>query len=125
MDPRIAWIQPEQKGPANALWMHVWETSQGVRTLSAQQQLHNQNHNQCVNYAALDVLKNVATAVAAGKIVCGGNGNVTASRGSHRGIMHGTTGVNGTAMSTVGVAGGGGGGGGGRLPEKEVEWIRG
>uniref|UniRef100_A0A8D0AHR7 Terminal nucleotidyltransferase 4A n=1 Tax=Sander lucioperca TaxID=283035 RepID=A0A8D0AHR7_SANLU len=67
MDPRVAWIQPEQKGPANALWMHVWETSQGVRTLSAQHQLHNQNHNQCVNYAALDVLKNVATAVASSK----------------------------------------------------------
>ncbi|KAM9434454.1 terminal nucleotidyltransferase 4A isoform 2-T2 [Clarias gariepinus] len=32
MDPRVAWIQPEQKGPANALWMHVWETSQGIRT---------------------------------------------------------------------------------------------
>ncbi|XP_062847890.1 terminal nucleotidyltransferase 4A-like [Trichomycterus rosablanca] len=27
MDPRVAWIQPEQKGPANALWMHIWETS--------------------------------------------------------------------------------------------------
>ncbi len=24
----MAWIQPEQRGPANALWMHVWETSQ-------------------------------------------------------------------------------------------------
>ncbi|XP_060721607.1 terminal nucleotidyltransferase 4A isoform X1 [Tachysurus vachellii] len=35
MDPRVAWIQPEQKGPANALWMHVWETSQGIRTNSA------------------------------------------------------------------------------------------
>ncbi|XP_062866054.1 terminal nucleotidyltransferase 4A [Trichomycterus rosablanca] len=32
MDPRVAWIQPEQKGPANALWMHVWETAQGIRT---------------------------------------------------------------------------------------------
>nr|XP_056718197.1 terminal nucleotidyltransferase 4A [Euleptes europaea] len=29
MDPRVAWIQPEQKGPANALWMHIWETAQG------------------------------------------------------------------------------------------------
>lgn len=28
MDPRVAWFQPEQKGPANALWMRVWETSQ-------------------------------------------------------------------------------------------------
>ncbi|XP_047665761.1 terminal nucleotidyltransferase 4A-like isoform X2 [Tachysurus fulvidraco] len=32
MDPRVAWIQPEQKGPANALWMHIWETSHGSRT---------------------------------------------------------------------------------------------
>nr|XP_033785633.1 terminal nucleotidyltransferase 4A isoform X2 [Geotrypetes seraphini] len=31
MDPRVAWIQPEQTGPANALWMQIWETSQGVR----------------------------------------------------------------------------------------------
>ncbi|XP_028909821.1 terminal nucleotidyltransferase 4A isoform X2 [Ornithorhynchus anatinus] len=30
MDPRVAWIQPEQKGPANALWMQIWETSQGM-----------------------------------------------------------------------------------------------
>lgn len=29
MDPGTAWIQPEQKGPANSLWMHIWETSQG------------------------------------------------------------------------------------------------
>ncbi|KAK1880630.1 Terminal nucleotidyltransferase 4A [Dissostichus eleginoides] len=50
MDPRVAWIQPEQKGPANALWMHVWETSQGARTLSSAQ---HQNYNQCVKYATL------------------------------------------------------------------------
>ncbi|KAM9339873.1 terminal nucleotidyltransferase 4A [Symphorus nematophorus] len=102
MDPRVAWIQPEQKGPANALWMHVWETSQGVRTLSAQQQLHNQNHNQCVNYAALDVLKNVATAVAAS------NGNAAAASlsngSSHHSIMNGTASINGTAMSSLGIA---------------------
>ncbi|XP_076611163.1 terminal nucleotidyltransferase 4A isoform X2 [Chaetodon auriga] len=107
MDPRVAWIQPEQKGPANALWMHVWETSQGVRTLSAQQQLHNQNHNQCVNYAALDVLKNVATAVASGKSVCSSNGNAAASLSngsSHHSIMNGTTTIHGTAMSTLGRA---------------------
>ncbi|XP_069032503.1 terminal nucleotidyltransferase 4A isoform X2 [Embiotoca jacksoni] len=109
MDPRVAWIQPEQKGPANALWMHVWETSQGARTLSAQQRLHNQNHNQCVNYTALDVLKNVATAVAASKSICGNNGNVTASRSNgsgHRGIVNGTAhgGGGGTAMSSPGTA---------------------
>uniref|UniRef100_W5MQH5 Terminal nucleotidyltransferase 4A n=1 Tax=Lepisosteus oculatus TaxID=7918 RepID=W5MQH5_LEPOC len=60
MDPRVAWIQPEQKGPANALWMHIWETSQAVRT--------NSSHHQhlCVNSPALDssVFKNVAAAAA-------------------------------------------------------------
>ncbi|KAM8767822.1 terminal nucleotidyltransferase 4A isoform 2-T2 [Acanthopagrus schlegelii] len=107
MDPRVAWIQPEQKGPANALWMHVWETSQGVRTLSAHQQLHNQNHNQSVNYAALDVLKNVATAVASSKSICSSNGNAAASLSngsSHHSIMNGTTSINGTAMSSLGIA---------------------
>lgn len=90
--------------------MHVWETSQGVRTLSAQQQqLHNQNHNHCVNYAALDVLKNVATAVASSKSVCSSNGNVnvTASLSngsSHHSIMNGTTSINGTAISSLGIA---------------------
>ncbi|XP_026867530.2 terminal nucleotidyltransferase 4A-like [Electrophorus electricus] len=34
MDPRVAWFQPEQKGPANALWMQIWETSQGLQTSS-------------------------------------------------------------------------------------------
>ncbi|XP_048371876.1 terminal nucleotidyltransferase 4A isoform X2 [Sphaerodactylus townsendi] len=29
MDARVAWIQPEQKGPANALWMRVWRAAQG------------------------------------------------------------------------------------------------
>lgn len=100
MDPRVAWIQPEQKGPANALWMHVWETSQGVRALSARQKLHNQNHNHCVNYAALDVLKNVATAVASS--ICSSsssNGNVTGGvSSSHLSI------TSGTAMSSPGIA---------------------
>ncbi|KAM6899803.1 terminal nucleotidyltransferase 4A [Xenentodon cancila] len=111
MDPRVAWIQPEQKGPANALWMHAWETSQGVRTLSAQQQLHNQNHNQCVNYAALDALKNVASAVAPSKSSCSGKGNVSGSLGngsSHHSIMNGSVhcsgGINGAAISSLGMA---------------------
>ncbi|XP_056605061.1 terminal nucleotidyltransferase 4B [Triplophysa dalaica] len=33
MDPRIAWFQPEQRGPANNLWMHVWETTQTLGNL--------------------------------------------------------------------------------------------
>ncbi|KAM6943623.1 terminal nucleotidyltransferase 4B [Xenentodon cancila] len=30
MDPRIAWFQPEQRGPANNLWVQIWETTQGL-----------------------------------------------------------------------------------------------
>ncbi|XP_050991962.1 terminal nucleotidyltransferase 4A [Labeo rohita] len=60
MDPRVAWIQPEQKGPANALWMRVWETSQVNRTNTGQHQNHH-HHNLCVNYPAFDVCKTVAS----------------------------------------------------------------
>ncbi|XP_075868179.1 terminal nucleotidyltransferase 4A isoform X2 [Nelusetta ayraudi] len=110
MDPRVAWIQPEQKGPANALWMQVWETSQGVRVFSPQQQQHHHHHhhnqNQCVNYAALDVLKNVASS----KSVCsggGGGGNAAASQrngSGHHIIMNGTASINGTAISSLGLS---------------------
>ncbi|KAJ0003192.1 hypothetical protein NQD34_008290 [Periophthalmus magnuspinnatus] len=92
MDPRVAWIQPEQKGPANALWMHVWETSQGLRT---QQKLYNQNHN---HYVALDVLKSI----------CSSNGNVTgglssSSSSSHHSISSSATAI---AMSSLGMCNG-------------------
>ncbi|XP_047218167.1 terminal nucleotidyltransferase 4A-like [Girardinichthys multiradiatus] len=43
MDPRTVWIQPEQNGPANSLWMHFWETS---RAFGANSGLDNQPHNQ-------------------------------------------------------------------------------
>lgn len=44
MDPRTAWIQPEQKGPANSLWMHIWETSQGFGANSGIDNLHHQGN---------------------------------------------------------------------------------
>ncbi|XP_059195656.1 terminal nucleotidyltransferase 4A-like [Centropristis striata] len=50
MDPRTAWIQPEQKGPANSLWMHIWETSQGFGANSG---IDNHFHHQR-NFAALN-----------------------------------------------------------------------
>uniref|UniRef100_A0A3P9LDH9 Terminal nucleotidyltransferase 4A n=1 Tax=Oryzias latipes TaxID=8090 RepID=A0A3P9LDH9_ORYLA len=84
MDPRVAWIQPEQKGPANTLWMYVWETSQGGRTLSTPVQFHNQNHNQCVNYAA-------AAAENGAPSKSRGDGAATAGRsGGHHGFTNGT-----------------------------------
>ncbi|XP_014911526.1 non-canonical poly(A) RNA polymerase PAPD7 isoform X1 [Poecilia latipinna] len=118
MDPRVAWIQPEQKGPANALWMQIWETSQGVRTLSA----HTRNHSRCVSYAALMALNNVAAAAASCKSACSpSNGNVTGSLSngsSHHSIMNcparsgggaatstqGTPATNGTAQSSLPMA---------------------
>ncbi|KAM6935348.1 terminal nucleotidyltransferase 4A-like [Lycodopsis pacificus] len=48
MDPKTAWIQPEQKGPANSLWMHIWETSQGFGANSC---IDNHLHHQR-NFAA-------------------------------------------------------------------------
>ncbi|XP_065523742.1 terminal nucleotidyltransferase 4A isoform X4 [Lathamus discolor] len=50
MDPRVAWIQPEQKGPANALWMQIWETSQGVGGRGGA----SFPHYLCLNSPALD-----------------------------------------------------------------------
>uniref|UniRef100_A0A673HDJ5 Terminal nucleotidyltransferase 4A n=1 Tax=Sinocyclocheilus rhinocerous TaxID=307959 RepID=A0A673HDJ5_9TELE len=61
MDPRVAWIQPEQKGPANALWMRVWETSRVNRTNTGQHQNHHHHNNLCVNSPAFDVYKTVAS----------------------------------------------------------------
>ncbi|XP_042601571.1 terminal nucleotidyltransferase 4A-like isoform X3 [Cyprinus carpio] len=61
MDPRVAWIQPEQKGPANALWMRVWETSQVNRTNTGQHQNHHHHNNLRVNSPAFDVYKTVAS----------------------------------------------------------------
>lgn len=108
MDPRVAWIQPEQKGPANALWMQIWETSQGVRTFSA----HNQNHSHCVSYAALMALNNVAAAAASCESpFSSSNGSVTGSlsNGSgHHGIRsypaHSSSGsTGGAAISAQGT----------------------
>lgn len=46
MDPRIAWFQPEQRGPANNLWMQIWETTQGFGYLHV---------NSCYNTGALSL----------------------------------------------------------------------
>ncbi|XP_012673690.1 terminal nucleotidyltransferase 4A isoform X2 [Clupea harengus] len=89
MDPRVAWIQPEQKGPANALWMHVWETSQVVRANSGQ---HHNHHNICVNSPALDGFKNVAAAATSSKGVCSSNPATTVS--SHQSNANNSTNVN-------------------------------
>ncbi|XP_034552896.1 terminal nucleotidyltransferase 4A-like [Notolabrus celidotus] len=65
MDPRTAWIQPEQQGPANSLWMHIWETSQGFGANSGiDNHLHHQRNFAAQNANSTDThgdyCKNVA-----------------------------------------------------------------
>ncbi|XP_019121882.2 non-canonical poly(A) RNA polymerase PAPD7 isoform X1 [Larimichthys crocea] len=65
MDPRTAWIQPEQKGPANSLWMHIWETSQGFgANTGIDNHLHHQRNFANANANSADTngecCKNVA-----------------------------------------------------------------
>lgn len=51
MDPRTAWFQPEQKGPASSLWMHIWETSQGFGANSGIDNLLHHQRNFAVQNA--------------------------------------------------------------------------
>ncbi|XP_026229009.1 terminal nucleotidyltransferase 4A-like [Anabas testudineus] len=87
MDPRTAWIQPEQKGPANSLWMYIWETSQGFRANSGiDNRLHHQRSFAALNANSADsnggCCRNVAPqpAVVFGKLPkrdgCGERGSV-------------------------------------------------
>lgn len=64
MDPRIGWIQPEQKGPANSLWMHIWETSQGFRVNATTNTHRNFNqHNVSTPAMSCGFYKNVGVAL--------------------------------------------------------------
>ncbi|KAM3614876.1 uncharacterized protein V6R79_020227 [Siganus canaliculatus] len=73
MDPGTAWIQPEQKGPANSLWMHIWETSQGFGANSGiDNHLHHQRNFVVQNANSADsngeYCKNVAPGGVFGKL---------------------------------------------------------
>ncbi|XP_078276342.1 terminal nucleotidyltransferase 4A isoform X2 [Rhinoraja longicauda] len=75
MDPRVAWIQPEQKGPANALWMQIWETSQGMRSNSTH------HHPLYLNSPALDT----GAPVSGGGLAASGSpGSAPANGRGHR-----------------------------------------
>ncbi|XP_037533014.1 terminal nucleotidyltransferase 4A [Nematolebias whitei] len=55
MDLRTVWIQPEQKGPVNSLWMHFWRTSQGLGTNSSvDNHLHHQRNFAVQNANSVD-----------------------------------------------------------------------
>lgn len=44
MDPRTPWLQQEHEHPANPLWMHIWENSQGYGANSSND---NHPHHHC------------------------------------------------------------------------------
>ncbi|XP_066510512.1 terminal nucleotidyltransferase 4B-like isoform X2 [Hoplias malabaricus] len=52
MDPRIAWFQPEQRGPASSLWMQIWETTQGLGSLYFNNTASNNSGNNGNNFGA-------------------------------------------------------------------------
>ncbi|XP_048695494.1 terminal nucleotidyltransferase 4A isoform X5 [Caretta caretta] len=72
MDPRVAWIQPEQKGPANALWMQIWETSQGAGGRGFP-------HYLCLNSPALDPVASPPTACSHARLGPLGGGGLCCS----------------------------------------------
>ncbi|XP_067281746.1 terminal nucleotidyltransferase 4A isoform X4 [Pseudorasbora parva] len=102
MDPRVAWIQPEQKGPANALWMRVWETSQVNRTNTGQHQNHHHN-NLCANSPAFDVYKTVAPN-ANNSTNIKNNGTAIPGSGSVAHPLNGNTGDGEMTQKTCSVA---------------------
>ncbi|XP_067268461.1 terminal nucleotidyltransferase 4A isoform X3 [Chanodichthys erythropterus] len=104
MDPRVAWIQPEQKGPANALWMRVWETSQVNRTNTGQHQSHHHHHNNFYgNSPASDFYKTVASN-ANNSTNIKNNGTATTGSGSVAHPLNGNTGDGEMTQKTGSVA---------------------
>ncbi|KAM4602820.1 terminal nucleotidyltransferase 4B [Polymixia lowei] len=68
MDPRIAWFQPEQRGPANNLWMQIWETTQGLGYM------HVNNNYSTASPGTASSLKPNINGSSSGKVL---SGNVT------------------------------------------------
>lgn len=83
MDPRIAWFQPEQRGPANNLWMQIWETTQGFGYLHV---------NSCYTTGALSTPSLKATV----------NGAPGAAVASRNGVFDTTTTTTSTTTTTTG-----------------------
>nr|XP_055074980.1 terminal nucleotidyltransferase 4A isoform X2 [Misgurnus anguillicaudatus] len=97
MDPRVAWIQPEQKGPANALWMRVWETSQ-VNRINTGQHHHHQQHNFYFNSPAFDAYKNVASGV------CSPASASSSNSSHHQSNANNTSNIKHNGTATIGFA---------------------
>ncbi|KAM7015919.1 terminal nucleotidyltransferase 4B [Tautogolabrus adspersus] len=74
MDPRIAWFQPEQRGPANNLWMQIWETTQGLGYLHV-------NNSYTTGSQSTSSLKAIVNG-ASGAVLTSRNGVLDANTGS-------------------------------------------
>ncbi|XP_068424735.1 terminal nucleotidyltransferase 4B [Clinocottus analis] len=73
MDPRIAWFQPEQRGPANNLWMQIWETTQGLGYLHV-------NNSYTTGSQSTSSLKAIVNG-ASGAVLAGRNGALDSNTG--------------------------------------------
>uniref|UniRef100_A0A8C3AG23 Terminal nucleotidyltransferase 4B n=1 Tax=Cyclopterus lumpus TaxID=8103 RepID=A0A8C3AG23_CYCLU len=73
MDPRIAWFQPEQRGPANNLWMQIWETTQGLGYLHV-------NNSYTTGSQSTSSLKAIVNG-ASGVVLAGRNGALDSNTG--------------------------------------------
>ncbi|XP_071753481.1 terminal nucleotidyltransferase 4B [Centroberyx gerrardi] len=123
MDPRIAWFQPEQRGPANNLWMQIWETTQGLGYLHV-------NNNYTTGSPSTSSLKANVNG-ASGTVLSSKNGAVNSSTGSSEARSQGMSNsmgdgeiseqrdfipleTNNNHNNRAAGRGGGGGGGGGQ-----------
>uniref|UniRef100_A0A8C8FBS9 polynucleotide adenylyltransferase n=1 Tax=Oncorhynchus tshawytscha TaxID=74940 RepID=A0A8C8FBS9_ONCTS len=85
MDPRIAWFQPEQRGPANSLWMQIWETTQGLGNLYFN---NNCNTGGLSSTSSLSPKKNINGTL--GNVISCKNGAVTNSEPRNQGMSNST-----------------------------------
>uniref|UniRef100_A0A673XRV5 Terminal nucleotidyltransferase 4A n=1 Tax=Salmo trutta TaxID=8032 RepID=A0A673XRV5_SALTR len=95
MDPRIAWFQPEQRGPANSLWMQIWETTQGLGNLYFN---NNCNTGSLSSTSSLSPKSNINGTL--GNEISSKNGAVTNSEPRNKGMGSGGWQV-GTRVSGV------------------------
>uniref|UniRef100_A0A8C8FD36 Terminal nucleotidyltransferase 4A n=1 Tax=Oncorhynchus tshawytscha TaxID=74940 RepID=A0A8C8FD36_ONCTS len=85
MDPRIAWFQPEQRGPANSLWMQIWETTQGLGNLYFN---NNCNTGSLSSTSSLSQKSNINGTL--GNVISSKNGAVTNSEPRNKGMSNST-----------------------------------
>lgn len=91
MDPRTAWFQPEQRGPANNLWMQIWETTQGLGYLQV-------NSSFTTGSPSTSSLKATVNG-ASGAVLTSRHGALDSNTGSGEARTHGTS----TSMGDGGI----------------------